>query len=437
MQGNQKTYSRQIWSIYWGHRRNRWVVRLLGMFVFVAIFGDFIANERPLYAKIDGQKSFPVLKSIAIKWNLHAADAQDFNQDWKNLEYEAVHFPLIPYSANTIDRDNMRLVSPTGTQQLKSWRWRHWLGTDEIGKDMAAGLIQGTQTAMLVGLIAMSIATLLGLFFGLLAGYYGDDRLSCQILQVILPILSLPLAWFYGFTTRHYALQEGPFFPQLVWSLLIFLGFVSLAYLLGTILSRIPFLQKKISLPLDTMIMRLVEVVNSLPGLLLILAFLAILDEASIIYVMVVIGLISWTSITRFIRAELLKIRDMEYIQAARIMGFSDLRILFRHALPNGLRPVLITLSFGMAGAILLEAFLSFLGIGLPVDTVTWGSLMRKIQTNASTGAWWIAVFPGMAIFTTVSLFNLIGEGLSDALDPQQGKSLMFWKKKPSKTKTS
>jgi peptide/nickel transport system permease protein len=163
--------------------------------------------------------------------------------------------------------------------------------------------------------------------------------------------------------------------------------------------------------------MRLIEVINSLPGLLLILAVLAIVKEPSIYYVMIVIGLISWTSIARYIRAEMLRVRQMDYILAGKALGYGPMRLLLRHALPNGIRPVLIAISFGMAGAILLEAFLSFLGIGLPADAVTWGSLIRKIQSNALTGAWWIALFPGLAIFFTVTIFNLIGEGLTEAMN--------------------
>lgn len=408
-------------AVFWRSRRNRWAVRMLAALVFVALFGEFLANERPLYARIDGKTEWPVLRTIAIHWGLAKADADYFNRDWKNLDYESVLFPPIPYSANTIDRDNMRLLGPASEQNLRSWRWRHWLGTDEIGKDIAAGLIRGTRTALLVGLIAMSIATVIGLFWGLLAGYYGDRGVRWRLGQILFGLAALIPAWFYGFTVRGFQIQQGPLGWELLKSSLLFLLILIGGYVAGSLAGRIGFLRRPVYLPLDNLAMRLVEVVNSLPALLLILALLAILDEPSIIYVMVLIGLISWTSITRFIRAEMLRIRNLDYIRAARIMGFSDLRILFRHALPNGLRPVLITIAFGMAGAVLLEAFLSFLGIGLPVDAVTWGSLMRKIQTNSSTGAWWIAVFPGLAIFVTVTVFNIIGDGLSDALDPNRG----------------
>jgi peptide/nickel transport system permease protein len=399
---------------------NRWALRGLAFLVFVAVFGGFIANDKPLYCKIEGKTSFPVLKAYGIQLGLAEASADYFNQDWAEVDYEKVVFPLIPYASTTIDRNNMQLTAPNGPQNIRSKRWRHWLGTDEIGRDIAAGLIAGTRVALLVGIIAMSIATLLGLFFGLVAGFYGDDGLQWYRIQVILLLLALPFALFYAFLIPSNPNNNGGEFGLLLSQMLLFLGILSAVGFMGNLLGRLPFLNKKWTMPMDTLIMRLVEIINSLPGLLLILAVLAVVEKPSVYYIMIVIGLISWTSVTRYIRAELLRIRQLDYMQAARALGFSDIRLLLRHALPNGLRPVLITISFGMASAILLEAFLSFLGIGLPAETVTWGSMIRKIQGNVSTGAWWIAVFPGLAIFFTVTLFNLIGEGLTEALDPKQ-----------------
>ena len=163
--------------------------------------------------------------------------------------------------------------------------------------------------------------------------------------------------------------------------------------------------------------MRLIEIMNSIPALILLLAILPILEKESILYVMVIIGLIAWTGIARFIRAELLRVRQLGYIEAAQSMGFGELRILLRHAIPNALTPVLITIAFGIAGAILLEAYLSFLGIGVAAEEVTWGKMLNESRRYIK--AWWLAVFPGMGIFVAVAIFNLIGEGLTDALNPK------------------
>jgi len=105
----------------------------------------------------------------------------------------------------------------------------------------------------------------------------------------------------------------------------------------------------------------------------------------------------------------------MEYVQAARILGLRHWQIIWRHVLPNAITPILITLAFGIAGAVLLEAFLSFLNVGMPSESVTWGSMLNEAKGRAA--AWWLAVFPGFAIFITVTAFNLLGDGLTEALD--------------------
>jgi peptide/nickel transport system permease protein len=113
----------------------------------------------------------------------------------------------------------------------------------------------------------------------------------------------------------------------------------------------------------------------------------------------------------------MLKVRNLEYIQAAQAQGLSEWRIILRHALPNSLAPVFVAVAFGVASAILIESSLSFLNVGVPVDTITWGKLLTVARTNI--GLWWMAIFPGLAIFLTVTCFNLMGEGLRDALDPK------------------
>ncbi len=138
------------------------------------------------------------------------------------------------------------------------------------------------------------------------------------------------------------------------------------------------------------------------------------------INIMVILGLLAWPRIAQFVRGELIRVRSMNYVEAAQAMGFEEWRIILKHALPNSLTPVLIAIAFGVAGAILAEATLSFLGIGVDPDLTTWGELLGKGRNKFS--AWWITVFPGLAIFLAVTVFNLIGEGLTDALDPKQSR---------------
>ena len=413
-------------NAYWARvsrefKKNRlavWSLRILYVLLFIAIFADFLANEKPIYCKVEGETFFPVVKSYGVQLGVDKWPKDLATADWYKLNYEAVLWAPIPYSAKTIDLKNNHYRSPFGPQRVESNKFWHWMGTDELGHDIAAGMISGTRTAMLVGIIAMSIATILGIFFGALAGFWGDDRFKVSRLRFWLNILAIPIGIFYGFKARPLAWYEGNFGSELFKSLgiviLTFLLFNGIAFLF----ERAKRGGKIITIPMDLLVMRFIEIMNSIPALLLLLSIVAIINDQSIIYVMIIIGFIRWTGIARFIRSELLRVRRLEYIEAAEALGLSKWKTLFRHAIPNALTPVLISISFGIAGAILLEAFFSFLGI--TNGDVTWGSILKTARRYPS--AWWLAVLPGAAIFMTVTIFNLIGDGLSNAMNPKKVK---------------
>lgn len=167
----------------------------------------------------------------------------------------------------------------------------------------------------------------------------------------------------------------------------------------------------------DWFVSRLIEVVLCFPLLFLALAIVAFFGP-SVWTVMIALALTTWTSEARYIRGEFLRIREMEFAYAARASGARDSRIIFRHFLPNALAPVLVSASFGVAYAILTESALSFLGLGVPLPTATWGSILASAQQFIEY-AWWLVVFPGVAIFLTVAAFNIIGDRFRDALDPR------------------
>jgi len=169
----------------------------------------------------------------------------------------------------------------------------------------------------------------------------------------------------------------------------------------------------------DMLGMRLVEIFESIPTLFLLLTFVAFFGR-SIYIMMVIIGLTSWSGYARYIRAEFLRLRKMDFVQATIASGLPLRSILFRHMLPNGIAPLLVGISFGVASAILAEATLSFLGLGL-VGAPSWGQMLNQ-AVQSSTFNWWMAIYPGGAIFLTVFAYNLIGEALRDAIDPQLAK---------------
>ena len=164
-------------------------------------------------------------------------------------------------------------------------------------------------------------------------------------------------------------------------------------------------------------IMRFTDMMLCFPTFFLILAVIALL-EPSIINIMVVIGLTSWMGVARLVRAEFLTLTQREFVLAAQGLGASDTRIIFRHVLPNAMAPVLVTLTLGVAGAILVESGLSFLGLGVQPPDASWGNILNQGKANIEI-AWWLSLFPGLAILITVLGYNLLGEGIRDALDPR------------------
>ena len=168
---------------------------------------------------------------------------------------------------------------------------------------------------------------------------------------------------------------------------------------------------------IDSLIMRFVDIMLCFPTFFLILAVIAFL-KPSIWNIMIIIGLTSWMGVARLVRAEFLSLKERDFVLAAQAIGARDARIIFRHILPNAISPVLVSATLGVAGAILTESALSFLGIGVQPPTPSWGNMLIAGKQTLGT-AWWLSVFPGLAILITVLGYNLLGEGIRDAMDPR------------------
>ena len=168
---------------------------------------------------------------------------------------------------------------------------------------------------------------------------------------------------------------------------------------------------------IDLLLSRAIELMMCFPTFFLILSVLAFVGP-NIYNVMLVIGLTGWTGIARLVRGEFLKLRTLDYVTAGRALGYSSLRIMIKHLLPNTLGPVLVSASFGVASAILVESSLSFLGFGVQPPTPSWGDILSQSREFIDF-AWWLTLFPGVAIFLSVTAYNLVGEGLRDVIDPR------------------
>lgn len=168
---------------------------------------------------------------------------------------------------------------------------------------------------------------------------------------------------------------------------------------------------------IDSVIMRFVDIMLCFPTFFLILAVIAFL-EPSIWNIMIVIGLTSWMGVTRLVRADFISLRERDFVQAARTIGASDIRIIFLHILPNSMASILVAATLGIAGAILTESALSFLGIGVQPPIPSWGNILTAGKDNIDI-AWWLSLYPGLAILITVVGYNLLGEGIRDLLDPR------------------
>lgn len=284
------------------------------------------------------------------------------------------------------------------------------LGTDDLGRDVFSRMLQGAWVSSTVGFVAVGIAVLIGICMGGISGYFGRNPVRVDHILVALSVvvgggLLLAGATFSGgvLLLIGCAYILSPLWWKKVW------GRQSAPWVMR-------FLYKDV-LSIDTLIMRLVDIMLCFPVFFLILTVVALLP-ASMYNIMIVIGLTSWMGTTRFVRAELLSLREQDFVTAAKALGVSDWRIIFRHMIPNAMAPVLVSATIGIASAILIEAGLSFLGFGVPPPHATWGNILSDGK-RFIFDAPWLTFIPGFAILIVVLAFNLFGEGLRDILNPK------------------
>lgn len=396
-------------------------LRTVSVFVVISLLSFLLANDRPLAVQYKGYWLFPAFsaKHVATIDDKEALN-YDMGRQWKTLPYTRALFAPCAWSANTIDSDNAPRVSPFDQQSFYGGpmplRFRHWLGTTQNGNDVLSCLIHGAAISISIGIFSMLIASFIGITLGACAGYYQNREAKTNWLHLLVLIAGVLLAWFYGFETRSIALSEA--FEAggiiILWevglSVMAFLTLLWLFHRLGKWLGSIVFKENRLSLPVDSVVSKLIEVLNSIPALLFIIA-LSIIARPSYYTLILIIGALSWTQIARLTRAEYLRAASLDYVNACKAIGLTDTRILWRHILPNALPVILVQVVFGMAGAVMAEASLSFIGVGVPPDVMSWGALLNEAKDHFSS--WWLVLGPGLCIFLLILAYHSIANNLT------------------------
>ena len=301
-----------------------------------------------------------------------------------------------------LSRPNLESLLPQEVPPLRVYL----LGTDELGRDVFARMLQGAWVSLTVGFVAVGIAVFIGILLGGLAGYYGQNPI--RVGEVLIAVLVVWMALGWG---------------KLSTWILVGLAVAATAIAAVLVVQRhsdsrgLLHVFSAQFLSVDVVITSLIDIMLCFPSFFLILTVVALLP-ASIYNIMIIIGLTSWMGAARFVRAEFLSLREQDFVTAARALGVSDWRIIFRHMVPNAIAPVLVSATIGIAGAILTEAGLSFLGFGVPPPHATWGNILSDGK-NYLFDAPWLTFIPGIAILVVVLSFNLFGEGLRDILNPK------------------
>lgn len=286
---------------------------------------------------------------------------------------------------------------------------RYLLGTDDLGRDVFARMLQGAWVSLTVGFVAVGISVAIGILLGGLAGYFGQQALQVGhmlfwSLAIAAPILALASKFLLAALAAAGAIAGWAFY----------------AWLRRSKSARPPAWLGWLTWPamgVDALVMRAVDIMLCFPSFFLILTVVALLPP-SLYKIMVVIGLTSWMGTTRLVRAEFLSLREQDFVAAARALGLSNTRIIFRHIMPNALAPVLVSATLGIASAMLTEAGLSFLGFGVPPPHATWGNILSDGK-DFIFDAPWLTFAPGIVILIVLLAFNLFGEGLRDILNPK------------------
>ncbi|MBK9255197.1 MAG: ABC transporter permease [Saprospiraceae bacterium] len=374
----------------------RFSLFILILNIVIAVFGPIIANDKVLFGKKKSEWFFPAFKDLLS----FGFEAGGFKDSLSGSDFDFAIYPLIKFSPGTIDQDNSKSISPKKSFTTAGASPVHWLGTDRLGRDVASGLIYGARTALVIASLTVFIAFLIGSFTGVFAGYYMNSGIRLNLFQYFV-LITVPFVCLYYLFSEFILFDYSPGI-----FVLLFIPGMTVVCLLIRIFGRLRFLVKY-HFPLDLILVKIIEIRKSIPALFLVLAFLSLFRYGSVWNIIIILSVLLWTEFARYARAETLAVKEENYVLAARVMGLTDLQIMFRHIFPNIASSLIVLACFSAAGAVLLESTLSFLGIGLPAEAVSWGRLLAEGRNMRS---WWLVIFPGLCIFFLILSLNVLSD---------------------------
>ncbi len=324
-------------------------------------------------------------------------------------------YPLIPYSFKTMDTENANYISPFAKQKNKTLRNRHWLGTDEFGRDVLANIIHGLRNSLLISFIAVFISSLLAFLIGGFAGYLGNNRLKASVLE----LLSIAIFVFFMFYILYIYLdlkELGEAFPWLEAGVVVMI-LLSMVFFTKVITQKF-FKKQMLPIPLGSVFSGLTDAMQAVPALFLMIPIAAVF-KPSFTLVILVIGLTSWPSKARLVKGEMLRFKDAAFVEVFKNLGLSEFKVFFKHICPNIMPIFYSTVPFSIANAILAESALTFLGIGLPPDSTSLGFILQQALYNLS--AWWVYVPASGCIIFIAYTFAKMGERVKS-----KGKSIFL-----------
>jgi peptide/nickel transport system permease protein len=320
----------------------------------------------------------------------------------------------LPFSPNELDLDHIR-QPPFQWQLYETARPFHWLGTDQLGRDLLANILFGARTAALVSLPAMVLAAVLGLGAGSLAGYYGNTGWVVPLGRLLAASAAVCFFIFYALVADTSVFLPASPLYRLGYPIVIGVLTLGLYRLWARGLLFFRWGHRPLALPLDLVVLKAIELVQSVPRLLLVLC-LASLVPPSLGAVVALCAFTYWPGLARLVRGEMIRLKNLPFIEAARGLGLPHRQIITRHALPNALGPVIVAFCFGISNLMALESTLAFLGIGIPPDVPSWGRAITGIRLDFS--AWWLVFFPGLVLCLTVLSVQAAGALLVRRITP-------------------